>query len=206
MNTSSIIGVDEVNYSPSLCGDCVVCAVYSFEKVEGATDSKKLSSKKRLELFGKLQEKSLYAVVPATVNQIGQVGIYKARNYAIVAAVSQLLECLLQLKIFPEIVEIDGYWSSEWMSIFQRTFGITVIRGYDESDYEVGAASIIARVYADALFTGFGKFYPGYGMEKDHGSPSVLHCEFIRKNGVSPIHRYKNYAEDWWKKILQKAS
>ena len=71
-----LAGVDESNYSPSLAGDCVVCALVRTGRiVEGATDSKKLSQKRRLELFAELQKESLYYVVPATPNSINVVNI-----------------------------------------------------------------------------------------------------------------------------------
>ena len=108
MEIKQAIGVDEVNFSPSIVGDCVVCALFPFEKVDGVKDSKMLSQKKRLELFGAIQETSLYVILPATVNQIINLNITQPRNEAIIWATKMLLELLKSRRISPEKVIIDG--------------------------------------------------------------------------------------------------
>lgn len=207
---SLIIGIDEVNFSPSLAGDCVVVALarrQGTRKVRGVRDSKQLTHRQRLSLFGKLQDASLYAVVPATVNDINLIGIYKARNLAIFDSIGRLLSKLQYAGLFPADpinVLIDGYFSEAW----QRTFRIKtnlqiecLIKG-DEKIYEISAASIIGRVYADALFAGFGSFYPGYRLELNHGSPDKIAYEKIRESGPTPYHR-TNYGKGWWEKIMR---
>jgi len=181
----------------------VVCALYQLKKVRGVKDSKLLTHKQRLKLFEKLQYNSIYTIVPATVNSINSVGIYKARNYAIASALEGLYLQLLEMNIKPEKAVIDGPFSKEWMNYFRSKVSIPVgcMIDADEIVYQVSAASVVARIYADALFTGFGSFYPGYGFEHDHGSPSESHIEALRKRGPSPYHRTKNYAAKWWERI-----
>jgi len=193
---------EEVNFSPSIAGDCIVVAYYAIRKIKGVTDSKKLTHKKRLELFPKLQRWGHYQVQVASVNEINDIGIYLARNRAIIQAIRGLMS-RLQPTGRVRII-IDGKFSEAWLARI-RTPGTETecIIGGDEKVYECGAASIIARVYADSLFEGFGKFYPGYGFEHDHGSPSKNHIEALRKKGPSPYHRTKNYAAEWWKRIME---
>ena len=197
-----IIGIDECNYSPSLSGDCVVCALYPLKKVRGVKDSKLLTHKQRLKLFEKLQYNSIYTIAPATVNSINSIGIYKARNYAIASALESLYLQLLGMNIKPEKAIIDGPFSKEWMNYFRSKVSVPVecMIDADEIVYQVSAASIVARIYADALFIGFGSFYPGYNLEKSHGSPDKVMYEKIRKDGACPYMRV-NYGKSWWEKI-----
>lgn len=204
-----IIGVDEVNFSPSLAGDCVVCALIAIKRVRGVKDSKQLAHEQRLELFGRLQESSHYAVAPASVNDINELGIYLSRNMAIETAVYHLMSKLYfknPKPIFDRSIKIiiDGYFSEKWLKYFNITFNMPtecLVDG-DEKVYEISAASIVGRVYADALFAGFGSFYPGYRLEKNHGSPDKIAYEKIRKSGPIPYHR-TNYGKGWWRKILE---
>jgi len=118
------------------------------------------------------------------------------------SALESLYLQLLQMNIRPERAVIDGPFSKEWMNYFRSkvTVPVECLIDADNKVYTVSAASIVARVYADALFEGFGKFYPGYGFEHDHGSPSKAHIEALRKAGPSPYHR-TNYAVGWWERI-----
>ena len=204
------IGVDESNFSPSLAGDCVVCAlIRTGEEVRGVTDSKQLSAKKRLELFTELQKSSLYYVVPATPNSISKVNIYLARNIAIATAITGLLSVIsvddtFDDKQFPQKVLIDGYWSKRWLQVFSEATLLEVegvVRG-DETVYEISAASIVAKVYCDALFAGWEKLYPEWGIGCDHGSLSDKHLAEIRAKGPSPLHRVGAYGRNWWEKIF----
>jgi ribonuclease HII len=195
-----IVGVDENNFSPSIAGDCIVTALAAKEKVEGVKDSKILTHKQRLHLFSELQKHSQYIVVPASVNLISEVGIYEARNLGIILAL-QGMQRVLDKEVH---VIIDGPFSKKWMDKFNAAvpgWSIECLVDGDTKIYEVSAASIIGRVYADALFAGFGQFYPGYGFEIDHGAPSKKHYEALRRMGPSPFHRWRGYAPEWWKSI-----
>jgi len=170
--------------------------------VRGVKDSKQLTHKQRLKLFGKLHYYSVYTIVPATVNSINSIGVYKARNYAIASALENLYLQLLGMNIKPEKAVIDGPFSKEWMNYFRSKVAIPVecLIDADSKVYEVSAASIIGRIYMDSLFTGFGSFYPGYNLEKNHGSPDRVMYEKIRKDGACPYMRV-NYGKSWWEKI-----
>jgi ribonuclease HII len=204
-----IIGVDEVNFSPSLAGDCVVCAYFKkpdLDEVPGVTDSKKLTHKQRLDLFGRLQKEGWYQIQLASVNEIEHLGIYLARNRAIAQAVRGLLS-----KIQPMFwgdrfkVIIDGKFSEAWLSMIVRDEDVDVesMIGGDEKIYEISAASIIGRIYIDALFEGFGVFYPGYDLENCHGSPSKIMYSKLRASGPTPYHRQGTYGRAWWHKIMR---
>lgn len=204
-----IIGVDECNFSPSLAGDCVVCSLVALEKVEGVRDSKKLSKRQHLDLFSELQKKSIYSIAIATVNSINAIGIYESRNKAIKSSLLSLDSILKQQGkegfTINDNVIIDGYWSKKWLDYFSSSFAVNIeglVRG-DDKIYEIGAASIVGRVYADALLEGFGNFYPGYRIEKNHGSPDPKSYAKLYECGPTPIHRTINYAKNWWKKILK---
>jgi ribonuclease HII len=67
----------------------------------------------------------------------------------------------------------------------------------------INAASVVAKVYFDALMAGFGQFWKGYGMEQYHGSLSEGHKKALKRHGPSPVHRQWNYAADWWRIVLE---
>ena len=64
------------------------------------------------------------------------------------------------------------------------------------------AASIVAKVYLDALFEGWDQYWPGYGLNSNHGSPSTQHYTALREKGPTPVHRTANYATEWWRRII----
>ena len=185
-----------------MAGDCVICALYALKKVHGVKDSKQLTHKQRIKLFERLQYDSIYTIVPATVNSINSVGIYKARNYAIASALESLYLQLLEMNIKPKKAVIDGPFSKEWMNYFRSKVSIQVecMADADSKVYAVSAASIIGKIYMDSLFMGFGSFFPGYNIEKNHGSPDKVMYEKIRKDGACPYMRV-DYGKSWWEKI-----
>lgn len=182
------------------------------EKVEGVRDSKKLSKADQRRLFAEIQEKSLYAVIPANVGSINGIGVYMARNLAIISACRLLIASMAEDprlekgKFGIDKIVIDGYWSQAWLGRISRethklpTEGI--IRG-DDKVYEIGAASIVARVYADSLFEGWNKFWPGFNINHNHGSPDKAMYAALYKKGPAPIFRTHDYAPGWWKRILR---
>ena len=135
-----ILGIDECNFSPSLAGDCVVCCYYnpSGEKIKGVTDSKKVIKITQRRLFKQLTDKGIFTIVPATVNAIDQVGIYYARNYAIIGTVELMLMELDHLDVALNDVEaqLDGYWSKQWIQIFEDQTGIR-FKGIIDGDAKV---------------------------------------------------------------------
>lgn len=206
-----IIGVDEVNYSPSLVGDCVVCAFThkdGMRRVKRVKDSKLLTHDQRLKLFEKLQYRSMYSVIPVTVNDINDQGIYYSRNLGITHAVIRLYARMGGVGMVHgklDKIIVDGKFSEEWTEYFKFIWlfnRVECMVDGDQKVYEVSCASIIAKVYMDALFQGFGSFYPGYRMEINHGSPDKKMYQKIREDGPTPYHRV-GYGKEWWKKIYK---
>lgn len=200
MNAPITIGIDEVNYSPSFAGDCVVCALWLPDKprIEGVTDSKQTSLKQRLAVFAKIQELGLYSIVPATVASIRVLGIYKARNLAIEQAAMSLMGLLHEAGFEgPLHILIDGPSLPINFIIGKAEY----IVGGDESIYVVSAASIVAKVYVDALFEGWNTFWPGYSLNSNHGASSREMVRKLKVSGPTPIHRRNGYAKAWWDKL-----
>jgi ribonuclease HII len=197
-NITSAIGVDEANFSPSIAGDCVcvACWLPLPPTIEGIKDSKQTTFKQRRKAFEQIQNIGLYCVVPASVSAISQVGVYRARNWAMGLAIKGLLE----LRPVEHIL-IDG--KPIKLNLPNNVSTDFIIQG-DEKSYLMGAASIVAKVYTDALFEGYGNLWPGYGINVpfDHGSLSKQHKEALRELGPTPVHRTRHYAPEWWRRIL----
>ena len=92
-------------------------------------------------------------------------------------------EALLSLKITPDAVLTDGNMTLD-IPFPQRS----VIHG-DALSYSIGAASIIAKVYRDALMDKLATIYPAYGFEKNKGYGTAAHIAAIREVGACPVHR-----------------
>lgn len=204
MNPEIIIGLDECNFSPSLAGDCVVCALWyppKQPKVREVRDSKRTTLTQRLKAFEKLCRRgALFAVVPATVQTINEIGVFPARDIAARAAVHEL-DLILEQKLGQRAgkILVDG---AAYKILKDEPRAVHIADG-DAHEYVIAAASIIAKVYVDALFHGYESYWPGYGMGSDHGSPSKAHIARLREVGPSPVHRVK-YGVRWWKAIMSK--
>ena len=152
-NINCIAGVDEAGRGP-LCGP-VVAACVVFDKnisIEGINDSKKLSSKKRKELFVKIRENAIdlsYGI--ANENEIDEINILKATFLAMKRAVENL-------KVKPNILLIDGP-HSDFKSIKTKN----IIRG-DSKSISIAAASIIAKVVRDNIMKEYDKIFPNFGF------------------------------------------
>lgn len=182
-NYKLIAGVDEVGRGP-LAGPIVAAAVIlkyedlnSSNLILGLKDSKKLSLKKREELFDVIINKAeSYHISISDNNEIDEKGISYCNNKI-------FLEACRNLEVKPELVLTDGY----------------PIKGYDgPSEYIIkgdaksaciAAASIVAKVYRDRLMMAYGDVYPQYGFERNVGYGTEEHIEAIRKYGITPIHR-----------------
>jgi len=193
-----VVGLDEVNYSPSLAGDCVVAACWlplDRDVIEGVDDSKDLTSNVRLRVFTEIARIGQYCVVPASVSDIRDHGIYGARNIAAETALFGLA-CRLRPQSINVVVTDRGI--PEKLHPKQLR-----IPGAGRVSYLAGAASIVAKVYMDALFVGYDKFWPGYGLGDNHGNLSDEHLQKLRAKGPTPVHRVQNYGADWWTRILE---
>ncbi|HOK08984.1 MAG TPA: ribonuclease HII [Candidatus Hydrogenedens sp.] len=173
---SFIAGVDEAGRGP-LAGPIVAVAVVLHSEVEGIDDSKKLTERKREELFDILMSGE-HEIGIAIINnkEIDRIGIQEA-NYRAMA------ESILKLKIKPDLVLVDGY---NLKGLPCQAWKI--IKG-DQRSASIGAASIIAKVTRDKIMKEYDKEYPGYGFAKHKGYGTKEHLLAIEKLGPSPIHR-----------------
>lgn len=175
-----ICGVDEAGRGP-LCGPVVAaaCILPTGFYIEGLNDSKKLSPKKRKQVFEQIVENALaYCIAEASVEEIDELNILEADMLAMRRAVEGL-------KIKADYAIIDGNIS--------RGFPIptmTVIRG-DATSPSIAAASILAKVTRDEMCEQMDRDYPEYGIAKHKGYGTKAHMEALRKYGPSPIHRKK---------------
>ena len=146
-------------------------------ELPGLTDSKKLTDKKRRELFPLIQEQAIaYGIGLATEQEIDEINILQATFLAMQRALDQLA-------VRPDIALIDGNRASD--------FGIpvkTVVKG-DSLSANIAAASILAKVTRDNLMQEMAKTYPQYGFEIHKGYGTKAHYAALREFGACSIHR-----------------
>ena len=175
-----IVGADEVGRGP-LAGP-VVCAAVIMPLspellIEGVDDSKKLSAKRREQLSELIKERALaYAITEISNEEIDEINILQATRKG-------MREALLALKIAPDAVLTDGNMTLD-IPFPQQS----VVHG-DALSYSIGAASIIAKVYRDALMDKLAEAFPAYGFEKNKGYGTAAHIAAIKEAGVCPFHR-----------------
>lgn len=173
-----LAGVDEVGRGP-LAGDVVAAAVIldPARPIEGLADSKKLTEKKREQLFDVIRENALsFAVARATVEEIDRINILQASLLAMHRAVAQL-------SVQPEYVLVDGNKKPDWQYACD-----TVVKG-DSRVAAIAAASILAKVTRDREMVLLDREYPGYGLSGHKGYPTKAHLAALEQLGPSPIHR-----------------
>ena len=173
-----ICGVDEAGRGP-LAGPVCAAAVILPKGLEipGLTDSKKLTDKKRRELFPVIKEQAVaYGIGLASHEEIDEINILQATYLAMERA-------LAQLAVKPDIALIDGNRAKD--------FGLpvrTVVKG-DSLSMNIAAASILAKVTRDDLMLELAEQYPEYSFEVHKGYGTKAHYEALRSHGHSPIHR-----------------
>ena len=173
-----ICGVDEAGRGP-LAGPVCAAAVILPEhlQIPGLNDSKKLTDKKRRELFPVIQQQAVaYGIGLASEAEIDEINILQATFLA-------MRRALEQLTVLPEIALIDGNRETD--------FGLpvkTVVKG-DSLSANIAAASILAKVTRDNIMVELAQQYPEYGFEIHKGYGTKAHYEALRTYGPSPIHR-----------------
>ena len=173
-----IAGVDEAGRGP-LAGPVYAAAVILKEDavIDGINDSKKLSEKKREELYYKIIENAIaYSVYSVDEKVIDEVNILNATHLAMNGAVDNLSQKA-------DYVIIDGNSIKNMQTPHE-----TVVKG-DAKSISIAAASILAKVSRDRYITDISEKYPEYGFEKHKGYGTKAHNEAILKYGPSPIHR-----------------
>lgn len=173
-----ICGVDEAGRGP-LAGPVFAAAVIlpEGEIIEGINDSKKLTPKRREELYDIICEKAVaWASASANEKVIDDINILNATFLAMKNAVEKLSRK-------PSFVLVDGNRLPD-ISIPSEA----VVKG-DSKSINIAAASIIAKVERDRYITEMAKLYPEYGFDKHKGYGTKAHTDAILKYGPSPIHR-----------------
>lgn len=172
------VGCDEVGRG-CLCGPVVAAAVIIDESFDvKLNDSKKISSKKRLELDILIREKALdFAIAEVSPEYIDKYNILNASFHAMHLALDQL-------RIRPELILVDGNRFRSYSDIPHEC----IIKG-DGKVLSIAAASILAKNYRDNLMTEFHNQYPEYRWDKNVGYPTKIHREAIKKYGITPLHR-----------------
>ena len=173
-----VCGVDEAGRGP-LAGPVCAAAVILPPNVEipGLNDSKKLSDKKRRELFPVIKEVAVaYGVAFADHHEIDQINILQATYLAMERAIAQL-------NVKPEMALIDGNRSKDFGMPVQ-----TIVHG-DSLSASIAAASVLAKVTRDDLMLEMAEQYSGYGFEIHKGYGTKAHYAALRELGPSPIHR-----------------
>lgn len=171
-------GCDEVGRGP-LAGDVVAAAVILDPEnpINGLDDSKKLTEKKREQLFIEIQEKAKsWCVARASVSEIDRINILQASLLAMTRAVQGL-------NVQPEHVLVDGNKLPRWQYTSEA-----VVKG-DSRVAAISAASILAKVTRDREMIALDKVYPGYGFADHKGYPTKVHMDALDRLGITPIHR-----------------
>ena len=182
-----IIGVDEAGRGP-LAGPVVAAAVKIIDYDDRfllINDSKKLSAKKREELFSIIMEKCKVGVGISTVEEIDEINILNATFEAMKRALAKIDE-------YYEIVLVDGNKLIKGYEGAQEA----IVKG-DGKSMSIAAASIIAKVTRDRLMESCAKDYPMYMFEKHKGYGTKIHIEKLKEHGAASIHR-----KTFLKKIL----
>ena len=176
-----IAGVDEVGRGP-LFGPVVAAAVILPKgcRLQGLTDSKKLTERKRNELDAAIRLNAVaFAIAEVDAETIDRINIRQASLLAMRRAVQQLALC-------PDFLLIDGFDTIDWECEQQA-----VIRG-DGTSFSIAAASVLAKVYRDRLLVELDGTFPGYGLARHKGYGSPEHIAALDRLGPTPQHR-KSY-------------
>ena len=173
-----ICGVDEAGRGPLAGPVCAAAVILPMGlEIPGLTDSKKLTDKKRRELFPIIKEQAIaYGIGLASHEEIDEINILQATYLAMERAMQQL-------SVRPDIAMIDGNRAKD--------FGLpvrTVIKG-DSLSANIAAASILAKVTRDDLMTELALQYPEYGFDVHKGYGTKAHYEALRNYDASPVHR-----------------
>lgn len=172
-----IAGIDEAGRGP-LAGPvtCACCMPDLSNLIMGVDDSKKLSAKKREELFKRIVEnKNIFSIVDIEKDVIDEINILNATKKGMTEAFNNIFPK-------PEIVLIDA------VKLDLDAKCEPIIHG-DALSYSIAAASILAKVHRDQLMDRYAEIYPEYGFEKHKGYGTKFHIEMLKKYGPCPIHR-----------------
>ena len=179
-----IIGIDEAGRGP-IAGPVVVAAVILPEKstIQGLNDSKKLSSKKRAELYQEIISRAIhykYRIIDHKI--IDEINILQATFLGM----NELLSSFLPSAY---LALVDGPYVPRYRFIEEPHLAIkSIIKG--DSTYKcIAAASIVAKVVRDSIMDNYHEKYPQYDFIHNKGYPTKNHKEALTQFGICPIHR-----------------
>ena len=182
-------GTDEAGRGPLFGPVVAACVVLPRNfKLDGLTDSKKLSEKKRNQFYDYIVENTIYGIGIVSPEEIDKINIYEASRQAMITAIRQV-----QKKISLEYVLSDA------MPIDIDIPVMPIIKG-DAKSISIAAASVIAKVTRDRILYEIDQKYPEYGFKNHKGYPTKKHLEAINKYGLIEGYRktygpVKNYIE-----------
>ena len=177
-NIKLIAGMDEVGRGP-LAGPVVTCClIMPYDNmIDGVYDSKKITAKKRDELYDKILNTAIdYKITLETNEVIDEINILQATK-------KSMEHSFNDLEVKPDLLLVDAV---KGLNIDVETKPI--IKG-DATSYAIACASIVAKVYRDRLMDEYAKIYPNFGFENNKGYGTKAHIESLKKYGKCPIHR-----------------
>ncbi len=179
---STVGGVDEVGRGPLAGPVLAACVVLPADwDIPGLDDSKKLSEKKRNEMFQVISDRALaIGIGMADNNTIDEINILNATRQAMRQAVAEAQTGLGENigHILVDAVTVDGIDSPQ----------TAIIKG-DAKSISIAAASIIAKVTRDNMMREYALVYPHYAFESNKGYGTKAHYQGIKEHGITPIHR-----------------
>lgn len=167
-----LCGIDEAGRG-CLAGPLAVAGCVLHEDIKELNDSKKLSEKKREELYRLLQQKAEYIVLLISSKEVDKRGLSACLNL-----------CIKKIQ--------DRFNEHEILMDGNSNFGVSGVKTMVKADAkvrEVSAASILAKVTRDRVMYRYDKILPQYEFTKHKGYGTALHVDMIKKHGLSEIHR-----------------
>lgn len=173
---ASLAGMDEVGRGPLVGNVVTACVIMPAEPLhEWIDDSKKLSPKRREEMYERIMETALYVGVgEASPQEIDQMNILNATKLAMERAAEHAPATLCVVDAVRDLY---------------LPFPIRSIIKGDATSYHVAAASIVAKVTRDRQMTAYAQQYPQYGFERNMGYGTAEHIAALRQYGPTPAHR-----------------
>ena len=178
-NIEYIAGIDEAGRGP-LAGPVVVGVVImpKDSMIEGVNDSKKVSEKKRENLYDEITNEAIaWGVGIVDQNRIDEINILNATKEAVTMAISSL-------KVKPDLILVDALTNIDTLGIPYKS----IIKG-DAKEYSIAAASIIAKVTRDRIMRQWDEVFPEYGFKGHKGYGTKKHIEAIKEYGPCMLHR-----------------
>lgn len=176
-NINLVGGIDEVGRGPLIGPVVAACVILPQDFVlEGLTDSKKLSEKKREKFYDVIMDKAIaVGIGQASEKIIDEINIYEATKVA-------MKEAVQNCKIKPEHILVDA------MPLSLDVPTTSIIKG-DAKSITIAAASVIAKVTRDRMLVELDKEYPMYDLKHNKGYGTKKHIEALREYGITKYHR-----------------